>query len=84
MIEKIFVDSNVWIYLFTSNEVSKNEVAKNFISENYLNNNILVVSFQVLNEVASALEAKCNKLSSEDMQHGQAISGIIIHNIFRY
>jgi len=139
MTEKIFVDSNIWIYLFTSNEASKNVVARNFIAENSLNNNILVISYQVLNEVAAvlkvkknfsevkiqyiietmlnlcvvqdftknillnasalrdeyafsywdslivatALKAGCNKLLSEDMQHGQAISGLIIHNIFR-
>ena len=139
MTDKIFVDSNVWVYLFTSNEASKNVVARNFIAENSLNNNILVISYQVLNEVAAvlkvkknfsevkiqyiietmlnlcvlqdftknillnasalrnehsfsywdslivatALKAGCNKLLSEDMQHGQAISGLIIHNIFR-
>ena len=33
--------------------------------------------------VATAVEAKCSKLLSEDMQHGQAISGLIIHNIFQ-
>ena len=138
MTEKIFVDSNVWIYLFTSSEAGKNEVARSFIAENSLSNNTLVVSYQVLNEVAAvlkikkqfnevqvryvietmmdlcviqdftknillrasvlreehafsywdslivatALETQCNKLSSEDMQHGQAISGLIIHNIF--
>jgi len=138
MIEKIFVDSNVWIYLFTSNEKDKNTNARRFISENSLNHNILVISYQVLNEVASvlktkkkfnevnirfvietmlnlcvvqdftknillkasvlreehvfsywdslivatALEAHCNKLSSEDMQHGQTISSLTIHNIF--
>ena len=138
MKEKIFVDSNVWIYLFTSNEVSKNTIARNFITENSLNNNILIISYQVLNEVAAVLkikkkfseekirfvietmlnlcvvqdftknillkasalrdehnfsywdslivataaEANCNKLYSEDMQHRQAVSGLIIHNIF--
>jgi len=136
--EKIFVDSNVWIYLFTSNEISKNSVARSYIAENSLNNNILVISYQVLNEVAAVLkskkmfseekirfvvetmldlcvvqdftkkillkasvlreehafsywdslivataaEANCNKLSSEDMQHGRKILGLKIHNIF--
>ena len=139
MTDKIFVDSNVWVYLFASDEVKKNTIAKNFITENTLNNNTLVISYQVLNEVAAVLkikkklgeekirfvietmfdlcvvqnftksiltnasalrnehdlsywdslivataaEAKCNKLSSEDMQHGQTVSGLIIHNIFR-
>jgi len=138
MIEKIFVDSNVWVYLFASSEESKNAVARKFIAENSLNDNIMVISYQVLNEVAAVLknkkkfseekirfvietmldlcvlqdftknillkasflrdehrfsywdslivatasEARCNKLSSEDMQHGRDISGLIIHNIF--
>jgi predicted nucleic acid-binding protein len=33
--------------------------------------------------VATALEAGCNQLSSEDMQHGQIVYGLKIHNIFR-
>ena len=138
MIEKIFVDSNVWVYLFTSSDESKNTVARSFIAENSLNNNIMVISYQVLNEVAAVLknkkkfseekirfvietmldlcvlqdftknillkasvlrdehrfsywdslivatasEARCNKLSSEDMQHGRDISGLTIYNIF--
>jgi len=60
MTDKIFVDSNVWVYLFTSNEASKNVVARNFIAENSLNNNILVISYQVLNEVAAVLKVKKN------------------------
>ena len=60
MTEKIFVDSNIWVYLFTSNEASKNVVARNFIAENSLNNNILVISYQVLNEVAAVLKVKKN------------------------
>lgn len=138
MRDKIFIDSNVWIYLFTSDEQRKNTIARSFIAENSLNNTILIISYQVLNEVmavlkikkkfnedkirfvietmlnlctvqdftkhillnasvlreqhalsywdslivATALEAKCDKLSSEDMQHGQVISGLIIHNLF--
>lgn len=139
MIEKIFVDSNIWVYLFASDDVNKNTCARNFIAENGLNNNILVISYQVLNEVAAvlkvkkklseekirfvvetmlnlclvqnftknillkasmlrdehnisywdslivatALESGCSRISSEDMQHGQPIYGLKIHNIFR-
>jgi len=138
MIEKIFVDSNVWVYLFTSSDESKNASARSFIAENSSNDNIMIISYQVLNEVAavlknkkkfseekiryvietmmdlcviqeftksillkasvlrdehtfsywdslivaSALEARCHRLSSEDMQHGRDIYGLIIHNIF--
>ena len=139
MAEKIFVDSNIWVYLFASDDANKNTIARNFIAENSWNNNILVISYQVLNEVAAvlklkkklseekirfvvetmidlclvqnfttdillkssdlrneqsvsywdsliittAMEAGCNQLYSEDMQHGQAIYGLKIHNIFR-
>jgi len=138
MIDKIFVDSNIWVYLFASDDINKNAIARNFIAENSSNNNILVISYQVLNEVAAvlkikkklneekirfvvesmlslclvqnftknillkasvlrdkynvsywdslivatALESGCNRLFSEDMQHGQAIYGLKIHNIF--
>ena len=67
MTEKIFVDSNVWVYLFASDEVKKNTIAKNFIAENTLNNNILVISYQVLNEVAAVLKIK-KKLSEEKIR----------------
>jgi predicted nucleic acid-binding protein len=33
--------------------------------------------------VATALEAECKKLSSEDMQHKQTISDLMICNIFQ-
>ena len=67
MREKTFVDSNVWIYLFTSNEVKKNTFARSFIAENSLNNNILVISYQVLNEVAAVLKIK-KKFSEEKVR----------------
>jgi predicted nucleic acid-binding protein len=138
MRNKIFADSNVWIYLFTSDDISKNELAREFISENTAEGNILVVSYQVINEVgvvlkrkkkfdetkirfvfetmfdlcvvqdfsqeiilkaselrntisvsywdsiiiATALEARYQYLTSEDMQAGQKISTLIIRNIF--
>jgi len=138
MKDKIFVDSNIWIYLFTSDDVSKNELAHKFIAENTSKGNVFVVSYQVINEVgtvlkrkkkfeelkirfvfetmfdlcvvqdfsqeiilkasimrdtmsvsywdsiiiATASEAGCNYLTSEDMQNGQTISNLTIHNIF--
>ena len=56
MIDRIFVDSNVWIYLFTSDDIAKNTVAKNFIANN--SDSILFVSYQIINEVASVLKRK--------------------------
>jgi predicted nucleic acid-binding protein len=138
MTGKLFVDSNIWVYLFVSDDPDKNTVARNFIAEYSLNNNLMVISYQVLNEVAAvlkikkklseekirfvietmldlclvqdftksillkassfryehdvsywdslivatAVEAGCNMLISEDMQHGQSVSGLKIHTIF--
>jgi len=138
MKDKIFVDSNIWIYLFTSDDISKNELARKFIAENTSKGNVLVVSYQVINEVgavlkmkkkfeemkiryvfeamldlcvvqdfskeiitkasiirdtmsvsywdsiviATASESGCKYLTSEDMQNGQKISNLTIHNIF--
>jgi predicted nucleic acid-binding protein len=67
MIERIFVDSNIWVYLFASDDVNKNACARSFIAENSLNNNILVISYQVLNEVAAVLKTK-KKLSEDKIQ----------------
>ena len=67
MIDRIFVDSNIWVYLFASEDVNKNIRARNFVTENSLNNNILVVSYQVLNEVAAVLKLK-KKLSEEKIR----------------
>lgn len=51
MRDKVFIDSNVIIYLF-SNDNEKKEVAKNVIKEH------AVISIQVLNEVSNVLYKK--------------------------
>jgi len=58
MKDKIFVDSNIWIYLFTSDDVSKNELARKFIAENTSKGNVFVISYQVINEVGTVLKRK--------------------------
>ena len=45
MKDKIFVDSNIWIYLFTSDNVSKNDLVRKFIAESITKENI----FQTIN-----------------------------------
>jgi predicted nucleic acid-binding protein len=57
MTDKIFVDSNVWIYLFTNDDGTKCKIAEHFILENSINN-ILVISYQVINEVTNVLKKK--------------------------
>ena len=67
MKDKIFVDSNMWVYLFTSDDVSKNELARNFITENTVKGNIFVISYQVINEVGAVLKRK-KKFSEDKIQ----------------
>ena len=83
MKDKIFVDSNIWIYLFTSDDVSKNELARNFITDNTAKGNIFVISYQVISIlIATAIESGCQSFTSEDLQNGQKIQGITVVNIF--
>jgi len=55
MTGNIFVDSNIWIYLFAFDNSNKNLIANDYISENVKNNNI-VISYQVINEVCYTLK----------------------------
>ena len=67
MKNKIFVDSNIWIYLFASDDVSKNELARDFITDNTLKGNIFVITYQVINEVGAVLKRK-KKFNEEKIQ----------------
>ena len=57
MTDKIFIDSNIWVYLFTDDSDAKSKTAKTFITEN-AETNRLVISYQVVNEVCSVLKKK--------------------------
>jgi predicted nucleic acid-binding protein len=57
MINRIFVDTNVWIYLFAKEDNPKSKIAEYYIAENSANN-VLVISYQVLNEVSHVLKKK--------------------------
>ena len=57
MTDNIFVDSNIWIYLFTFDNDIKNKIANDFIAENAKNNRI-IISYQVINEVCYTLKRK--------------------------
>ena len=54
MTNKIFVDSNVWIYLFTAEHALKSKAAGEYMTKN----RNLVISFQVINEVCCVLKKK--------------------------
>ena len=57
MRDSIFIDSNVWVYLFSADDENKRNIAEQFIKTNG-NKNIFVISFQVINEVTNVLIRK--------------------------
>jgi len=57
MKDSVFVDSNVWIYLFSTDDENKRNIADKFIKTNG-NKNMFVISYQVLNEVTNVLIRK--------------------------
>jgi predicted nucleic acid-binding protein len=56
MTGRIFIDSNVWIYLFTGDN-KKRAVSKFFISEKDADA-VFIISWQVINEVTNVLKKK--------------------------
>lgn len=57
MLDRIFIDSNIWIYLFVPEDDKKSEITREYISNN-VNNHLFVISHQVINEVCSVLKKK--------------------------
>lgn len=57
MMNRVFIDSNIWIYLFTSGDNIKNKTAKEFIYKSIADNHV-TVSYQVINEVCCVLKKK--------------------------
>ncbi|GHU79650.1 twitching motility protein PilT [Clostridia bacterium] len=57
MTGRIFVDSNIWVYLFTKEDNPKRGIAESFIAKN-AGENTLVISWQVVNEVSNVLKKK--------------------------
>jgi predicted nucleic acid-binding protein len=55
MTDKIFIDSNIWIYLFSDDKNRKAQAVENFIADNTVNT-VFVTSSQVVNEVCNVLK----------------------------
>jgi len=55
MTNRIFVDSNIWIYAFSEDEDMRGAAARSFIA-GAPNENTLVTSYQVVNEVTRILK----------------------------
>jgi len=53
MADKVFIDSNIWLYLFLQDETNKSKIAEEYISKNA--NNSIHISYQVINEVSNQL-----------------------------
>jgi len=52
MSAKIFIDTNVLVYAYTSGDIEKHKAAKHFFQ---YSNNVLIISTQVLNEFYNTL-----------------------------
>jgi predicted nucleic acid-binding protein len=51
----MFIDSNVWVYLFSENENHRAEIAQTFLADNS-DHFVFVTSCQVVNEVCNVLK----------------------------
>ena len=57
MTDRIFIDSNIWLYLFLKDSYDKYRLSEEFIIKNS-KNSIFVISYQVVNEVSNKLFQK--------------------------
>ena len=53
MADRIFIDSNIWLYLFLQDKSKKCKIAEDYISKNI--DNQMFISYQVINEVTNQL-----------------------------
>jgi len=53
MIDRIFIDSNIWLYLFLQDSSNKYKIVEKYINKN--DKSIMFISYQVINEVTSQL-----------------------------
>jgi predicted nucleic acid-binding protein len=74
MTDKIFVDSNIWVYLFSSDNSAKSKTAQAYITKT-AESSRLVVSYQVVNEVCSVLKKKRYK-EAEIRRVAEDITGL--------
>jgi len=78
MADKIFIDSNIWLYLFLSDGTNKFKIAEEYISKNV--NNSMFISYQVINEVTNQLVRHNfnEKIIKENIDHMYKIC--TVHN----
>ena len=54
MTDKIFVDSNIWLYLFLQDSEKKYKLAEDFFIRKSVNS-LFVITYQIINEVSNVL-----------------------------
>jgi predicted nucleic acid-binding protein len=54
MQNKIFIDSNIWLYLFLQDDNKKYKTTEEYLLKNNLNSTF-IITYQVINEVANIL-----------------------------
>jgi predicted nucleic acid-binding protein len=54
MLNKIFIDSNIWLYLFLQDDSEKYKAAEEYLKNNNTNS-IFIITYQVINEVSNIL-----------------------------
>jgi predicted nucleic acid-binding protein len=57
MQNKIFIDSNIWLYLFLQDDKNKYKIAEEYFLNNYLDATF-IITYQVVNEVSNILLKK--------------------------
>lgn len=57
MTDRIFLDSNIWVYFFTKNDLIKRMTVSEYIGKG-MENSRFVLSYQVVNEVCCTLKKK--------------------------
>ena len=57
MTNRVFLDSNIWVYFFSDNENHKARVVEKYLADNALRS-IFITSCQVVNEVSNVLKRK--------------------------
>jgi predicted nucleic acid-binding protein len=54
MTDRIFVDSNIWVYFFVQDEYNKYKIAEEYFSKN-ADDSVFIITYQVINEVTNRL-----------------------------
>ncbi|MDR0411232.1 MAG: PIN domain-containing protein [Treponema sp.] len=61
MKDKIFIDTNIWVYLYLHDDDEKYKIAEEYLSQNN-RDVVFVISWQIINEVSNTLlRYKCTE-----------------------